>query len=95
MPVRDAQERPLLATLAWLGGVAAVALSLWLVWRAQRRLPPPAPVLQPAPAAAPVAPSAGASVAAPAPGAAADEVTHEERRALEDVLKRKGTQSNR
>jgi len=88
MPVRDAQERPLLATLAWIGGLAAVALSLWLVWRAQRPLPPPTPVLRPVPAP-------GATVAAKAAGAAADEVTHEERRALEDVLQRKGAQPNR
>jgi hypothetical protein len=73
-----------LGMLAWIASLAAVLISLWLIWRSLRgdaaretAVPPPPAVAEP------VRPVPAATEGVP-------EITHEERHGLEEVLRRKG-----
>ncbi|MBI4518457.1 MAG: hypothetical protein HY699_21865 [Deltaproteobacteria bacterium] len=77
---------PAAAVFGWVAGLLALGLSAWFVWQALRSQPP-APV---APAAA-TPPLSSPAVTALSTGDAAEEVTDEERRRLDEVLRRQGT----
>ncbi|MBI1813526.1 MAG: hypothetical protein HYR72_00965 [Deltaproteobacteria bacterium] len=66
-----------LAAFAWLASAGALAISAWLIWHAYSTAPRRAPSA--------VAPPANVTADDP------NEVTDEERRALEAILRGKGT----
>jgi hypothetical protein len=74
--VRRRRRFNALVAFAWLASAGALAISAWLIWRAYST------ALGPTPSA--IAPSSNVKADD------ANEVTDEERRALEAILRRKG-----